>query len=243
MATAKSMTVKGLGELTLYSQKMITMLTESAPSLGSKKDCTRTCHICEYTWYDLYAKQKCPKCHVELADGFTFADTPNGQKQHAQMVWMQKRLKEDEKERWVAIADAKKRGEERAAAEWTEFRARLEDSTLGGGMSFDERIRRKNAVKQRELNALTHKNFGTLRAASSKGRARSMEEWRTNRAMLDLSDAVRRECLSCGKIWMDKFKNPDCPKCLRPMRDGCQPYKYIYEPKWWHSLPITDPNY
>ena len=36
MATAKSMTVKGLGELTLYSQKMITMLTESAPAAGAQ---------------------------------------------------------------------------------------------------------------------------------------------------------------------------------------------------------------
>jgi hypothetical protein len=82
------------------------------------------------------------------------------------------------------VAEAIKKGREKADEQWTEWRSRLNDVELGGGMSFDERIEMKIVEKKKALAASSRQGWEGLQETKKSGRARSHEEWHRHREAL-----------------------------------------------------------
>jgi len=83
-----------------------------------------------------------------------------------------------------ALDDCKKAGVATAEARWEKFREMLLNSALGGGMSFDERVRQAVERKGREFNADGKARWHSIHEAERRGLERSAEEWRKFKAQL-----------------------------------------------------------
>jgi hypothetical protein len=135
-------------------------------------------------WRDF--RIKCADTERQVGGGATFEERVrrNAQNKHEQSV-------AEARKQAQAIRNTIACGIAKSASDWEQFRARLDDPAeqLGGGISFDERVRQGMEEKQNAFKAESRKQMKLIKEAQAKGFERSAVDWQEFRDQLAVANA------------------------------------------------------